>query len=268
VRYAGGADYLPTGFAVTPDGVRLTFSQPLDPAVANELERYSAERWEYIYSQAYGSPEMSIRNPGREGRDPVAVTGASVSPDGKTLFLEIPDIMPVMQQKVGYNVRFADGHEEENAVYHTIHVLREGEEPVRRVRTEAVMPEEVDEWLAADEEGDLPVWFEEGRSAFETNCYTCHQPGGVAPAMRDSDWAGGSKEPLVRIVLHGKEGEQGIMTPFGWMDDGEIAAVLSYIRVRWHDGELVEEADVRRIREETGNRDDLWTAEELRRFTR
>ena len=266
VRYAGGADYLPTGFGVTPEGVSITFSEPLDRAVVDELDRYEVERWEYIYSNAYGSPEMSVRNPGQEGRDPVEVTGASLSGDAKTLFIEIPDIMPVMQQMVAYDLRFADGHDEENAVYHTIHVLREGDEPARRVRTEAVMEEEVDRWLEEDVEGELPVWFEAGRTAFETNCYTCHQSGGVAPAMRDSDWADGSPEALVRIVLHGKEGNRGIMTPFEWMDDDEIAAILSYIRVRWHDENLVDASDVRRIREESGDREDLWTEEELRRL--
>src|SRR5262249_40921819 len=43
------------------------------------------------------SPELSARHPGTPGHDPVAITSAHVLPDGRSLFLEIPDLQPVNQ---------------------------------------------------------------------------------------------------------------------------------------------------------------------------
>ncbi len=265
LRYTGAPVYLPHQFNVTADGVRLTFSEPLDRAWAEEAGRYEVERWEYIYTESYGSPEMSVRDPGRRGRDPVEVVSARVSEDGKTLFLEIPDLRPVMQQRVGYDLRFADGHVEVNDVYHTIHTLSTADVPEFVVRVETAMSEEVTAWVDdVESTSEAPEWFVQGRESFEMNCLACHQSGGVAPSMADSRWAGESHEVLTRILLQGMEGRLGLMTSYGWMDDDELAAIISYIGVRWHGTSSVRPDIVRRIREATEDRNDFWTEEELR----
>ncbi len=273
VRFAGGASRLPTELNVSPDGVALTFSEPLDRAVAEDSESYRVQRWQYRYTRRYGSPEVSVADPGAEGRDPVEVAAASLSEDGRTVVLEIPDIAPVMQQSVEYRLRFAGGEEVENTLYHTIHLLAEGDEPARHVRSQLLAQTrgeedevESDSESEDDDFGDQPEWLVGGREHFEMNCATCHSPGGVAPVMKESEWAAGSQEALVRILLHGKEGDRSIMTPFGWMDDEEMAAILSYIRVRWHDKEPIDASEIRRIREESADREDLWTDEELRHW--
>jgi hypothetical protein len=53
----------------------------------------------------------------------VEVKSAKLSKDGKTVFLEIPEIAPVLQQQVTVNVKAADGGEVRVDVYQTIHNL-------------------------------------------------------------------------------------------------------------------------------------------------
>jgi len=97
VRYTGGPVQLPTAFHAHENGVLLTFSRPLDSAVAGRPDRHFAEAWNYRYSAGYGSPELSPRHPGQPGHDPLAIRSAHIQADGHTLFLEIPDLQPVNQ---------------------------------------------------------------------------------------------------------------------------------------------------------------------------
>ncbi|NUN97432.1 MAG: hypothetical protein HUU16_14815, partial [Candidatus Omnitrophica bacterium] len=57
IRYTGGKAYVPVGFAVLQNGVRLRFSCELDPDTAADPENFSAEVWNYRWSGAYGSED-------------------------------------------------------------------------------------------------------------------------------------------------------------------------------------------------------------------
>ncbi len=59
VRYTGGPVQLPTAFHAHENGVILTFSRPLDSAIAARPDRHFAQAWNYHYSMGYGSPELS-----------------------------------------------------------------------------------------------------------------------------------------------------------------------------------------------------------------
>ena len=65
---------------------RSTARSPSDP------KRHFAQAWNYRYSAAYGSPELSPRHPGQPGHDALAIRSAHVLADGRTLFLEIPEL--------------------------------------------------------------------------------------------------------------------------------------------------------------------------------
>jgi len=97
VRYNGQPVQLPVAFHAHENGVLLTFSRPLDRDFAERPDRYFAQAWNYRYSPGYGSPELSIRHPGQPGHDPQAIRSAQLLADGRTLFLEIPDLQPVNQ---------------------------------------------------------------------------------------------------------------------------------------------------------------------------
>jgi putative heme-binding domain-containing protein len=97
VRYTGDQALLPTGFHVHENGIRVTFSQPLDPQVVQVASNHFAQAWNYRYSGAYGSPEYSSRQLGLRGHDVLTIESATVLADRQSVFLEIPDLQLVNQ---------------------------------------------------------------------------------------------------------------------------------------------------------------------------
>lgn len=121
VRYTGKPVTMVRDLKVKANGVELTFTQPIDPASAADLQNYAVDRWNYDWAERYGSPEFSVKNPKQKGHDPVAVKSAKLSSDGRTLSLELEDIIPVMQQRVKLSVKAVDGSEITQELWHTIH---------------------------------------------------------------------------------------------------------------------------------------------------
>ncbi|MBL9172752.1 MAG: hypothetical protein JNL10_04390 [Verrucomicrobiales bacterium] len=121
VRYTGKPVTMVRDLHVKTNGVVLTFTRPLDKATVSDLENYAVDRWNYDWAEHYGSPEFSVKEPTRKGHDPVAVKSARLSPDGKTLSLELEDVIPVMQQRVKLRLKGADGADVSQEVWHTIH---------------------------------------------------------------------------------------------------------------------------------------------------
>ena len=120
VRHTGQPARFPASFHVTPRGLRLTFPTPLDRTSAADVQNWSVEQWNYKWSEKYGSPELSVKNPAKPGRDAVDVKSVTVSEDGKTVTLEIPTLAPVMQMMVQYNLKAADGTPLAQELYATI----------------------------------------------------------------------------------------------------------------------------------------------------
>ena len=88
--------YYPETFRTYKNGIKLTFAEKLDKSTAENIKNLFAQQWNYKYSNAYGSPEYSVKNPNREGHDVLTVKASYYLDSGKTLFVEIPDIDPAM----------------------------------------------------------------------------------------------------------------------------------------------------------------------------
>lgn len=97
VRYTGDAVTLPRRFHVHRNGVIVEFTQALDRAFVEQAGRHFAQCWNYRFSSAYGSPEFSPSHYGLPGHDPVRIASALLLADGRSLFLEMPDLQPVNQ---------------------------------------------------------------------------------------------------------------------------------------------------------------------------
>ena len=97
LRYAGKAPVLPVEWQAHENGVRLTFPQPLDRPLAEKAGSHFAQAWNYRYGRQYGSPEYSTLHPETPGHDPLEVRSAHVLDDGRSLFLEIPQLRPANQ---------------------------------------------------------------------------------------------------------------------------------------------------------------------------
>lgn len=122
--------------------------------------------------------------------------------------------------------------------------------------------------------------FAEGKLLYTQICATCHQPDGLgltglAPPLVNSEWALGSHQRLVRIVLNGLAGPVIVarrnyymeMPALPTLSDDQIAAILTYIRREWeHTADAVEPSEVAAIRVAVGNRDQPWNVKLLHRF--
>jgi putative heme-binding domain-containing protein len=104
VRYAGDPVQLPRRFHVHRNGVLVEFTQPLDREYVERPEHHFAQCWNYRYSSAYGSLEYSPSHYGVPGHDPVGIMSARQLPDGKSLFVEMPDLQPVNQLHLNFGL--------------------------------------------------------------------------------------------------------------------------------------------------------------------
>ena len=95
VRHTGAPTQLPTEYKVHANGVLLRFALPVDRELLALQQSSIALAWNYRYGPAYGSPEFSTRHFGQKGHDVLSIRKVHVLGDGRTVFVEIPDLQPV-----------------------------------------------------------------------------------------------------------------------------------------------------------------------------
>ena len=93
LRYTGSQVQAPRQVEARDNGLLLTFAEPVGSAAAAPAG-WLAQSWNYRYSEAYGSEEWSAREPGQPGHDWLEVTGVHRLGDGRTIFVEIPQLQP------------------------------------------------------------------------------------------------------------------------------------------------------------------------------
>jgi hypothetical protein len=145
VRYTGAATRMPIALAATKRGIKVDFTCEVDAKAAADAANWNLEAWNYVWSSAYGSPEISTLETkvaatelGNDGRmqfskaqlaerkhDALVVKGATVSADRRSVFLEVADLRPAMQMQLKYELKSADGAELRGQVTHTVHALAE-----------------------------------------------------------------------------------------------------------------------------------------------
>ena len=126
---------IPEKMDYTEKGVRLTFPVKPDAELAEDPTSYSAQRWDYVRGPMYGSGEFSVDNPDKEARekalaiesrnvrnrDNAKISSAKLSPDGKTVDLEIEGMKPSMSLKVGYDLEDTEGEILKGDVHATVY---------------------------------------------------------------------------------------------------------------------------------------------------
>jgi len=266
VRYTGKAFPMLEKVHAHENGIELHFSAKLSGDAGAQAKNYFVQQWNYEYSPAYGSLEYSVKKPSQEGHDRIVVTRAKILPARKSVFLEIPDLLPALQTHIYVDLETEAGPLEVNAFATLVHLDRAKSgfaEPVPalksrtaalRVRGSKIDNEKVAVNTANTPEGRI----REGETLFKMFCIGCHGPQGkgllnIAPTLH-SDWVAGDPEVLVKVLLHGLQGEIEIngelqhfeapMPAFGAaLGDAEIASILSYIRKNWTDAEADVNAD-------------------------
>ena len=109
-------------------------------------------------------------------------------------------------------------------------------------------------------------------------CSACHGAegqgmSGIGTALAGSEWVLGDPEILTRILLQGFDGgaaERGENIPndmpgHAFLSDEDLAGIMTYMRQSWgNNASPIEPEEVKRIREESSGRTDIWSPDELR----
>ena len=122
-RYTGAPLLVPTEWHVHTNGVRVMFATALDRAAAEDAGSYAVAHWNYRYAKQYGSKDWLPSEPEKEGHETLEVRMAKLLPDGKGVFLEIPNLRTVMQFELRYSLKSAEGKAMKSELHGSIHRL-------------------------------------------------------------------------------------------------------------------------------------------------
>lgn len=116
VRYTGGPLYVPVGLSARKTGLAITFSDPLDPKTATK-GNFAVKVWDIKRTANYGSPHFA--------EHPLALSKASLSADGKTVTLALPEIAPTRCMEIKYDLHGAGPANPpvQGTIHNTIHSL-------------------------------------------------------------------------------------------------------------------------------------------------
>ncbi|MEX2560051.1 MAG: heme-binding protein, partial [Pirellulales bacterium] len=115
VRYTGRPAHLPIGLAAHRDGMAITFTEKLDAASVGLVQNYGVKTWSLRRTAKYGSDHYDEKQ--------LEVMRATLSEDGKSVFLEIPAIQPTWCMEISYSLSGATGEAVRGLIHNTVHRL-------------------------------------------------------------------------------------------------------------------------------------------------
>lgn len=114
VRYTGRPVDLPIGLKAKAGGVELTLTDSLDPEAVN-AKNFAVKVWGLKRSPNYGSKHIDEKS--------LTVAKATASADGKTVWLEVPDLAPTWCMEIRYRLTGTDGRTVTGTIHNSIHAL-------------------------------------------------------------------------------------------------------------------------------------------------
>ncbi len=116
LRYTGKPAHLPVGLNASGKQVTLSFTDPVDPETARNPGSYAIKVWSLKRTASYGSKHYD--------EHPLKVAAASVSDDGKTVTLTLPELAPTWCMEIKTRLKTSDGTPFERVIHNTIHKLQ------------------------------------------------------------------------------------------------------------------------------------------------
>jgi hypothetical protein len=115
IRATGKRSYLPIRLHARTNVIEIAFTEPLEREFAAKAENYSVKVWSLQRSANYGSKHI--------GEHAIAVAEATVSADGKTVTLRIPELQPTQSMEIKATLRGKDGAVFTRTIHNTLHAL-------------------------------------------------------------------------------------------------------------------------------------------------
>jgi hypothetical protein len=123
VRHTGKTTTQVTGWRAHRNGIRLDFNGELAAGSITSASCF-VQQWNYRdTAETYGSPEFSVRHPERIGHDRLPVAAVRLLEGGRSMLLEIPDLLPAMCTQVRATFTDAAGRPVEVDFYATLQRL-------------------------------------------------------------------------------------------------------------------------------------------------
>jgi len=132
VRYTGKPADLPVGLKAKPGGVEVTFTDAIDPSNAADVKNYEIKVWGLKRSQNYGSKHIDERS--------LPVRKASPLADGRTVRLDITDLVPTWSMEIKYRLKGTDGRAIVGVIHNTIHAFEGPAKPLAPSAKEPAEP--------------------------------------------------------------------------------------------------------------------------------
>ena len=120
IRYTGRPCLLPVGLEAYSSGMKITFTESVDPRSASNLDNYLVDTWGLKRSASYGSDRYDEKS--------LRIESVTVSADGRTVTLMIPDIRPTWCMQISYKLKNTTGKIFTGTVQNTVHQLAPVEE--------------------------------------------------------------------------------------------------------------------------------------------
>jgi putative heme-binding domain-containing protein len=115
IRQKGNRVDLPIGLNARQDGVEISFSDPIDPKIITETDRFKVTVWDLKRTKNYGSKHFNERQ--------LKVVSADLSADSKTVRLVIPELKPTWGMEIVCRLMTSDGNEVRRVIHNSIHQL-------------------------------------------------------------------------------------------------------------------------------------------------
>ena len=122
LRFTGKPLHLPVQIETRQNGLIVHCNTEIS-AESVRKENVFCQQWNYLYSGAYGSPEYSVKDEGRQGHDYVPVRSVHLLKDKRSVFIEIPQLHPVMQFHLHMKLTAADGADFSPDAYSSIYAM-------------------------------------------------------------------------------------------------------------------------------------------------
>jgi hypothetical protein len=115
VRNTGPVE-IPVTLSATKKGLVIGFAQALDRELAASADSYSIKAWDLKRSSNYGSKHINERD--------LEIKSAELSPDGKSVLLQVDNLDVTWGMLINIRVSTADGKRISCEINNTIHALK------------------------------------------------------------------------------------------------------------------------------------------------
>jgi hypothetical protein len=115
IRYTGQPAYQPVALGTTKGKVTIGFSDALDPKTITDISAWEVRAWDLQRTSKYGCKHLNEKT--------WQISKANLSPDGKSISLDIPELAPTWGMSIKMKLTGSKGEAIEREIHNSIFTL-------------------------------------------------------------------------------------------------------------------------------------------------